>query len=161
MTELGGQLAERDMLTGFLDWYRGVVCNKLGGLTREQATRAMTPSGLSLLSVVSHLSGVEYGWFDEKFLGNQLSDAFIRRHDFFVGDADTVESVLGEYRDACAYARKVVAEAPSLDETGKIAHPVFGEVTLRWIMVHMIDETARHAGHMDIMRELVDGRTGD
>jgi hypothetical protein len=69
--------------------------------------------------------------------------------------------VLDRYRAECAFARVVVDGAPSLDAGAAVEHPIYGEVTLRWILVHMIEETARHAGHLDILRELTDGRTGD
>ncbi len=161
MTDLGGRLGEREMLNGFLDWYRAVVANKVRDLSLHDATRVMTASGLSPLRVVSHLTGVEYGWFDEKFLGNPLRVELGNRLEFHLDDTDAVDSVIAVYREACAHSRQVVADAPSLDQVGALTHRHFGAVTLRWILVHMIDETARHAGHLDLMREQIDGRTGD
>jgi Protein of unknown function (DUF664) len=161
VTDLGGRADERTMLAGFLDWQRAIVENKVRGLTLVDATRVMTPSGLSPLGVVAHLAAVEYGWFDEKFLGNPERHDLGDHGDFRLHDADTVTSVVAEYAEACAHSRAVVAGAGSLDDAAAVAHRYFGLVTLRWILVHMIEETARHAGHLDLMREQIDGRTGD
>ena len=74
---------------------------------------------------------------------------------------DSVDSVVAEYRDVCEQSRAIAAAAPSLDELSLVVDDVWGNVSLRWIFVHMIEETARHAGHLDLMREQIDGRTGD
>jgi uncharacterized damage-inducible protein DinB len=161
VADLGGQMDEREMLSGFLDWNRAVVANKVRGLSRENATRVMTPTGLSPLGVLAHLVAVEYGWFDEKFLGNPDRPDLDAHGDFRVLDDDTVDALLAEYAAACDHARTVVAEASSLDQLSVRASPHYGQVTLRWLLVHMIEETARHAGHLDIMREHIDGATGD
>jgi hypothetical protein len=149
------------MLSGFLDWYRSVVEHKVEGLALDDATRIMTPTGLSPLGVVAHLSAVEIGWFDETFVGQPVDPIWDDHGCFRIRDSDTVESVLAEYRDACAGSRGVVAAASSLDDLSARTDEVWGQVSLRWILVHMIEETARHAGHLDIMREAIDGRTGD
>jgi uncharacterized damage-inducible protein DinB len=159
--DLGGRAGEREMLVGFLDLYRSVVERKAGGLSLEDATRTMTPSGLSILGVVAHLATVEYGWFIETFIGEPI-DATLDDHGAFrLLPDDTVESVLAEYLDICERARAIVAAAPSLDVLGAVEDPNRGLISLRWILVHMIEETARHAGHLDVMREQLDGRTGD
>ena len=149
------------MLSGFLDWYRSVVEHKVEGLALHDATRVMTPTGLSPLGVVAHLAATEVGWFDETFAGHPVDPVWDDHGSFRIRDGDTVESVLAEYRDACGRSRGVVAAAPSLDDLSVRTDEVWGEVSLRWILVHMIEETARHAGHLDIMRESIDGRTGD
>ena len=149
------------MLEGFLDWYRAVVVRKVQGLTREQAARVMTPSGLSPLGVVAHLAAVEYGWFEESFLGLPARAALGAHGDFAIESDDTVESVVAQYDEACAQSRDIAAAASSLDAVAVVEHRHWGQVTLRWILVHMIEETARHAGHLDLMREQIDGRTGD
>jgi hypothetical protein len=159
VTDLGGQMDEREMLSGFLDWNRAVAANKVRGLSREDATRVMTPTGLSPLGVVRHLVAVEYGWFEEKFLGKPERAEFDGQ--FLVRDDDTVQSVLAAYDTACEFSRRVVADASSLDELSVESSPHYGVVTLRWLLVHMIEETARHAGHLDLMREAIDGATGD
>jgi uncharacterized damage-inducible protein DinB len=160
---LGVQAGEREMLTGFLDWYRAVVVNKVVGLSLPDSTRVMTPTGLSPLGVVKHLADVERRWFRLRFAGENV--AILRRDDdpdadFRIDPTDTVASVLDFYRKETAEARRVTAAA-SLDDVAKSESPTYGRVSLRWILVHMIEETARHAGHLDLMREQIDGKTGD
>jgi uncharacterized damage-inducible protein DinB len=151
---------ERSMLTGFLDWYRGVGEHKVAGLTLEEATRVSTPTGLTILGTISHLAWVEKRWFEHFFKGEEPDDLDAHRS-FELGPTDTIESVVERYRSACTNARRIVADEPSLDARAKVEHRHFGTPSLRWILLHMIEETARHAGHLDIVRELTDGRTGD
>ena len=80
---------------------------------------------------------------------------------FRIREGDTVDSVIAEYRQACEQSRHVVSLAATLDDLSVRADEYRGHVSLRWVLVHMIEETARHAGHLDIMRETIDGRTGD
>ena len=158
---LGGRAEERTLLSGFLDWNRAVVEHKVQGLTREDATRVMTPTGLSPLGVVAHLASAEVGWFAETFAGAAVDSEWDDHGSFRLRPTDSVESVLAEYHDVCARSRAVANAAPSLDELSVAADQNWGNVSLRWIFVHMIEETARHAGHLDLMREQIDGRTGD
>jgi hypothetical protein len=156
-------MSEREMLTGFLDWYRAVVENKVAGLSRDDATRIMTPTGLSPLGIVKHLADVERRWFRLRFAGEDV--AILRTEDdpgadFRIDPGDTVASVVDSYRAAAADSRRLTAQA-SLDDMAKSESPHYGRVSLRWILVHMIEETARHAGHLDLMREQIDGKTGD
>jgi uncharacterized damage-inducible protein DinB len=161
MSSLGGNLADREMLEGFLDWYRAIVVNKASGLSLEQATRVMTPSGLTVLGVIAHLASVEYHWFDDIFRG-EITHGVYTNEESFIVDADaTTESVIAAYHDACENSRSVAERTASLDEVSQEMHDTWGAVSLRWILVHMTEETARHAGHLDLMREQLDGRTGD
>jgi hypothetical protein len=160
VADLLAEDADRSLLTGFLDWYRGVAEHKLADLTLEQTTNISMPSGLTILGTIKHLAWCERRWFEQNFLGDPRDELEAHRS-FGFGGADTVESVIDDYRDACDSSRRIVAAAPSLDTNAQIAHPFFGICTLRWILLHMIEETARHAGHLDILRELTDGRTGD
>ena len=148
------------LLTGFLDWNRGSVVNKVRGLSRADATRVMTPSGLSALGVVAHLAAVEVGWFAETFAGEPVDLRWDAHWSFRVEAGDTVESVVAEYEEACERSRAIVAVAPTLDALSAVEHIHWGHVTLRWVLVHMLEETARHAGHLDLMRESIDGVTG-
>jgi uncharacterized damage-inducible protein DinB len=161
VADLGGRADERDMLCGFLDWYRSVVEHKVEGLGLDDASREMTATGLSPLGVVAHLAAVEVGWFKETFAGAAVDPMWDEHGSFRLRGTDTVESVLDEYRDACAQSRDIVSSAALLDALSACADPYRGNVSLRWILVHMIEETARHAGHLDIMREAIDGQTGD
>jgi hypothetical protein len=165
---LGARAAERDVLTGTLDWYRGVVENKLDGLADRDARRVMTASGLSPLGVVKHLTLVELDWFGVKFAGEpdpEGPDDDAAGFDdnaptFLVDPDDTVAATLRAYRDATEQSR-VVTTRSGLDDLSARATPLRGRVSLRWLLVHMLEETARHAGHLDLMREEIDGRTGD
>jgi Protein of unknown function (DUF664) len=161
---LGVRRDERETLQGFLDWYRAVVEHKVDGLSLAQATTVMTPSGLCPLGVVKHLGWVERGWFRDVFLGEDVEAIDVdgdNSAEFAIGAEDTVDSVVAFYRSEVAQARRIVAEASSLDDLSATSRELGGHVSLRWIMVHMLEETARHAGHLDVMREKLDGRTGD
>jgi uncharacterized damage-inducible protein DinB len=158
---LGVRASEREMLVGFLDWYRQVIVNKVDGLSLEEASRVMTPTGMSALGIVKHLTWAEEGWFRDTFAGEYEGASVSNDKSFGVEAGDTVVSVVVKYRDECAHSRRIQAAAPSLDKVSVNDSDHRGRVTLRWIMVHMIEETARHAGHLDMMREQLDGRTGD
>jgi hypothetical protein len=149
---------ERAMLTGFLDWYREVAERKLDGLSRADATRVSTPTGVTLLGTIAHLDWVERRWFGHYLCGDAPGAADATTSFTVAADA-TVESVVAGYRGACEKSREVTA-ALDLGTMTVVPHDVFGDQSLRWVLVHMIDETARHAGHLDILRELTDGRTG-
>jgi len=153
--------AEKDSLHISLDRHRDVVLWKLEGLDDEQVRRPMTPTGTSLLGLVKHLASVEYGWFCETFARPTEPlpfDADDEDADLRVGPDETVEQILAFYGRARRAADEVVIGL-SLEDIGQAW---FGDtVTLRWVLIHMIEETARHVGHMDILRELIDGRTGD
>jgi Protein of unknown function (DUF664) len=158
------------MLNGFLDWYREVVDHKVQGLSRDDATRTMTASGLSPLGTVRHLAYVERRWFQDTFAGADPVPAHggagrgagVDPHaGFRVDPGDTVQSVLASYREAADRSRAVERSAATLDDLSASEHHVYGRVSLRWILVHMLEETARHAGHLDLMREQIDGTTGD
>jgi hypothetical protein len=149
------------MLTGFLDWYRMVVERKVRGLSTETAGNVMTGTGLSPLGVVAHLAAVEVAWFAETFAGQPVDPVWDDHGSFKLGGNDSVDSVVDEYRSACARSRSLVEAAPSLNILSARSDEFRGHVSLRWILIHMLEETARHAGHLDIMREAIDGQTGD
>ncbi len=160
---LGGREREPELLNGFLDWYRAIVENKVADLSLDDASRVMTPTGLSALGVVKHLGDVEQSWFRERFAGESI-DTGASDEDpdvlFRIEPGETVASVVAFYRESTAHSRRIVA-ASSLDDLSQNASPFYGRVSLRWIVVHLLEETARHAGHLDLMREQIDGRTGD
>ena len=133
---------EKQSLRVSLDRHRDAVLWKLEGLGDDDLRRAMAPSGTNLLGLVKHLAAVEYGWFC----------------DLRVRPDETTEDVLAFYGRARAAADKAIDEL-ELEATGAAW---FGDaVSMRWVLIHMIEETARHAGHVDIIRELIDGMTGD
>ncbi len=161
---LGLRRGERETLGGFLDWYRAVVERKIEGLSLEDAERVTTPTGMSALGILKHLGWVERGWFRETFAGEEVEAIDLdgdNSAEFAIGSDDTVETVTSFYRSEVEEGRRVVRETPSLD-TLSARETSYGEqVSLRWVMVHMLEETARHAGHLDLMREQIDGRVGD
>jgi Protein of unknown function (DUF664) len=161
---LGLRRGERETLEGFLDWYRAVIERKVDGLTAEDAKRVITPTGMSPLGIVKHLGWVERGWFRETFAGEDVQSIDVdgdNSPEFAVGRDDTVESVIAFYQAEIQEARRIAREAPSLDTVSARETRFREQVSLRWIMVHMLEETARHAGHLDLMREKIDGQVGD
>ncbi|MGW5425901.1 DinB family protein [Streptomyces sp. NPDC004059] len=150
---------EKQTLHASLNRHRDAVLWKLDGLDDEQLRRPMTPSGTNLLGLVKHLACVEYGWFVETFGGEPEPLWFDPHDDMRVTPEETTERIVAFYGRARAAADAVIAGLP-LDTTGS---PAWRDITvsLRWTLVHMVEETARHAGHMDILRELIDGATGD
>jgi uncharacterized damage-inducible protein DinB len=152
---------EKESLYVSLDRHRDVVLWKLDGLDDEQLRRQMTPSGTNLLGLVKHLASVEYSWFCETFGRESESIPFDEADpdaDMRAAPDETAADIVEYYRKARAAADQVIDEL-DVDDLGTTW---FGDaVSMRWVLIHMIEETARHAGHMDIVRELIDGTTGD
>jgi hypothetical protein len=150
---------ERESLHISLDRHRDVVLWKLEGLDKEQLRRPLTSSGTSLLTLLKHLACMEYGWFCETF-GREtepLPDVH-GGEDMRVGPDETTADIVAFYGRARAAADRAIGEL-ALDDVGTAW---FGDaVSMRWVLIHMLEETARHVGHMDIVRELVDGAIGD
>jgi len=153
---------ERTQLTGWLDLQRALIPWKCDGLGEDDAYRSvLAPSPLTTMAgLVSHLRWTEHCWFEVIFLGRP-SDGNPQ-----FADEDDLEwrvtgvplaTLLAEYEAQCAVSNQILA-AHSLDDVS--AHPEFGGLSLRWITLHMLEETARHAGHADVVRELVDGTRG-
>ena len=150
-------LDERAMLTGYLDYHRGVLLWKIDGVGDDDLRRPMVPSGTSLLTLVKHLAGVERWWFQQVFAGLDVPD--LGRHMWTIGADETTADIVGLYRQEFEQSRQIVAGAALDDVAARGGER--GRPTLRWILTHMIEETARHNGHADILRELIDGGTGD
>jgi hypothetical protein len=146
---------ERATLTGFLQFQRDTLAWKCADLTPGQLrSPAVPPSTMSLLGLVRHLADVERGWFQEAFGGVHVEPI---ADEWALDGADPGET-FALWREACARSRELVDAAPSLDAVGDDdGRPV----SLRWIITHMIEEYARHNGHADLLRERIDGRTGE
>lgn len=159
---------ERAALVEMLDYYRTVMRRKAEGLTNEQLAVRLAPSDLTLGGLLMHLALVEDGWFQSTFLGGELGEPwsgfdwesdpdweFHHAHEY------TADQIVAQYDGAIARSRAVVDATESLDALAAEKTRSGGEINLRWILVHLIEEYARHAGHADLIRESIDGATGD
>lgn len=163
------QADERRSLEQFLDYHRATFLAKLDGLDHAQLNQALPPSSLTLASLTKHLALVEDSWFHEDFLDTVMpapwKDApFADDPDWeFHSAVDDKPAELCElYAAACARSRAIVAAASSLDALSQRTSRREGTpFSLRWIMLHMIEETARHNGHADFLREAIDGVVGE
>jgi uncharacterized damage-inducible protein DinB len=156
---------DRTILTGFLDYQRQTFAWKCAGLDAEQfARRAVPPSELSLLGLLRHLAEVERGWF-WRFAGKPGPYLYCTDEDpdldfhGAVADPAVVEEAYANWWAEIEYARDIVAGA-ALDDTFTRARDG-NTFSLRWLLVHMIEEYARHNGHADLLRERIDGATGE
>jgi hypothetical protein len=160
--------SELPALSGFLDRQRETILRKTEGLTQEQLGRSLPPSSLTLAGLVNHLALVEDTWFRVRFAGWE-DDELWAGHDW---DADPdyefrtavdlePETLRQRYRDACERSREVVAQAGSLDQLSVGTSRDGRHWDLRWVLLHMLEETARHAGHADLLREAIDGSVGE
>jgi hypothetical protein len=149
-------------LVGFLEYHRQTLLVKCAGLNDEQLRRrAVPPSTLSLLGLVRHLSEVERGWFQRGVLGDEAPPLYWtesnRDGDFDDVDNAEVVGAFDEFAHECARSREILATC-SLDDTFVRR----GEtISIRWLLAHLIEEYARHNGHADLLREAIDGVTGE
>jgi hypothetical protein len=156
---------ERATLLGFLRWQRATFELKCSGLdAAAMARRAIEPSTLSLLGLVRHLADVERTWF-RRTMARQDALPHYRaegNHDAAFEGAVPVPTVVADawqiWRSEVAFAEQYVNAAPHLNLTGE--DPRRGPVSLRWVLIHMIEEYARHNGHVDLLRERIDGAVG-
>ena len=149
-----------EMVSAFLDYLRATMLWKLEGLSEEEATRRDEPSGLSLLGMVKHLAYVERSWFQRVFAGKEVDFPWTEADpdaDWRVEPGETIASVVAFYEAECAVARGIVA-GRGWDE---LAADPGRQKSLGWILTHMVEETARHCGHADLLREAIDGATGE
>jgi uncharacterized damage-inducible protein DinB len=159
-----GAADERTQLLGWLNLQRALVHYKCDGVSEQDAHRSLLPTSpaMTLAGLVSHLRWVEHCWFEVLFLDRpadpnpQFRD--VEAADFRVGDRPLAE-LLDEYARQCAVSDEIVA-ASSLDTLGRSAEYGADGLTLRWILLHMLEEVARHVGQMDVLREQLDGTTG-
>ncbi|MFJ9420274.1 DinB family protein [Streptomyces sp. NPDC101227] len=162
-TEAPRTADERASLAGFLRYQRETLAMKCGGLTAEQLReRAVPPSGLSLLGLIRHLAEVERSWFQVVWNGEDVraywpGSVHGTFAEFDVESADPDEAFT-TWQSACARSCAVVDSADSLDSTVQWGDDTF---TLRYVLTHMIEEYARHNGHADMLRERIDGATGE
>lgn len=148
------------MLGGWLDLQRATVRVKCAGLSEEQARLAPLPSSprMTVATLVAHLRWVELSWFEVSFLGARDLAAQDPLELSFP-PVTSLELLLDEYDAQCARSREIVA-GHQLDDLEAWAPEGLDLVSLRWIVTHLLEETARHLGHLDALRELIDGATG-
>lgn len=152
---------ERTTLLGFLQRQRDLVAWKVREASDETLASVRMPSGLTLHGIVRHLENVERGWFREVFAGEtdlRFDGSDEDPDGDFRADGLPMADLLAAYAAETARCDAVIAAAPSLDTTAKNAD---GPYSLRWILVHMIEETGRHLGHLDLLREQADGAVGE
>jgi uncharacterized damage-inducible protein DinB len=156
---------ERTILTTFLDYARDTVHAKCAGLSDPDARRAPLPGSplMTVSGLVSHLRWVESSWIEKTLLGREIDAPWTDDdpdREFRIAVEVPLTQLLADYRAACARHRDLVAslslDTPSRGELSWQSEPV----TLRWILFHLTEETARHNGHIDILRELADGTRG-
>ena len=157
----GGE--ERDVVNWLLDYQRYVLLRKVDGISEQQARMTTAASDLTLLGLVRHLAEVEQYWNGSVFLGLDESlpwdDPDDRDADFHPCDDDTLADALALLRAEMTRARQLASTTPfDALSVGQREDP---HVKLRWILVHLIEEYARHCGHADLLREAIDGTTGD
>jgi len=154
---------ERETLEVHLEQNREIAISKVHGLSWDQATTRLGASATSAAGIIRHLTDVERWWFRRHLAGD--NDVPFRWSDteedleFVFSDDDNLDAVIADYEAACAESREITARYELTDQAIRADHT--GErPSLRWIYVHMIEETARHNGHLDIYRELLDGEIG-
>lgn len=160
VTEAAHHGDERTALLGVLQRQRDLVAWKLKGAPNEVLGSAATPSGMSLHGLVCHLTNVERSWLRDVFAGQDDL-----RYDWTEDDPEaewrvpadtTMTELLAKYAEESSRCDTVVTAAPSLDVTSASR-----DMSLRWILLHLVEETARHLGHIDLLREQADGSTGE
>ncbi len=159
---------ERSMLEGTLDAHRTLAIRKAAGLTQHQLSQSLAPSTMTLGGILKHLAVVEDDWFHSDLAGNDLPEPWASVDPDEVADwewtsssRDSPEELRALFGAACGRSRAACAAVASLDAMSVKADRHGAPWSLRWIYVHMIEEYARHVGHMDLIRESIDGSTGN
>jgi hypothetical protein len=153
--------AERPMLEVWLDRHRAIFLHNCAGLTGEQLAMATTPpSNLTLLGLIRHMVDVERVWFRIRLTGQDVKPRYAAppNWDAAFEDLDPARAE-AEYADLVAEMAEARAAAATRDLDDTFVHPQWGEISLRWLYIHMIEEYAQHNGHADLIRERIDGRT--
>lgn len=153
---------ERDTLHGFVDFLRGTIELKCEGLSEEQAKKSVLPSPLmTAAGVVKHLRWVEHYWFEVVLAGRPSKAPYTREDpdaDWRIEEGETITQLLADYAAQCTVSREILS---GLDLGHEVPFRDGKTVSARWVLAHMVEETGRHAGHIDIVRELLDGTTGE
>jgi len=159
---------EAALLHSFLDYYRSILLRKAEGLTEAQARLQLGPSELTMIGLVRHMAEVERGWFRRRFMAQDAPPLYYSDADpdgdFHVTDADTMAEALAALQAEIDFARAATTGA-AMDALAAAIPPTQRipgwQPNLRWILIHMIEEYARHCGHADLLRQAADGTVGD
>jgi uncharacterized damage-inducible protein DinB len=160
--------SERILLAEYLDSQREIVLTKTEGLVQAQLVQRHPPSELTLAGLLFHLSLVEETWMEERFSGRAPRAPWEgvdweADPDWEFRNAESVaaEELRDRYRQACERSRRVAAAASGLSQLSVATLRDGRHFSLRWVLLHLIEETARHAGHADMLREAIDGTVGE
>ncbi len=160
--------SEFGMLEQYLDYQRETMLRKTDGLTRAQLAQKHPPSELTLGGLLYHLSLVEEDWMEARFAGLPDREPWASvdwdsdpNWEFRAAAHLEPEQLQSRYREACDRSRNVVSNVTGLDERSGRALRDERHFSLRWVLLHLIEETARHAGHADFLREAIDGTVGE
>ncbi|MEU5365079.1 DinB family protein [Streptomyces sp. NPDC005925] len=156
---------ERAMLEGWLDYHRQTLAHKCEGLSDAQLrTASAAPSDLTLMGLVRHMAEVEQHWFRRVLMADDSKPLYSSEADpdgeFHLTEEDTWQEARAAWQAEIDTARRNAAGL-GLDDVGRGRSRLAGTISLRWIYTHMIEEYARHNGHADLLRERIDGATGD
>jgi uncharacterized damage-inducible protein DinB len=160
--------SELDLLEQYLDYQRETVLSKTEGLTQEQLARIHPPSELTLAGLVYHLALVDENWMEVRFGGLPDREPWAGvdwdadpNWEFRTAPTLEPEQLRNRYREACERSRQIVSAATGPDQLSVRALHDGRHFSLRWVLLHLIEETARHAGHADLLREAIDGAVGE
>ena len=153
---------ERAALAQHLDQYRAIIAGGLADVSWDHASAQLLPAtDMTIAGIIKHLAWAEDRWFQGRLLGRAMPAPWDRPgaddpdRSMRLNTSDSAGEILGLYATACERSRAAVAGCPSLDQRAVVSSFGIGPVNLRWILVHMIEETARHAGHVDILRDSI------
>jgi hypothetical protein len=158
---------ERTLLTQFLDFHRATIAQKTAGLSDADFGHCLAPSTMSVAGLVKHLTLVEDFWFDHRFLGSAEREPWASVDwdadpdwEWRTAAGDDPAHLLAEYAAACERSRAIVA-GTDLGRLSAAVNHAGEHWSLRWILLHMLEETARHVGHLDLLRQSIDGTVGE
>jgi Protein of unknown function (DUF664) len=160
--------SEFGLLGQYLDYQRETVLLKTDGLTREQMAQPLPPSTLTLGGLLNHLALVEDSWMEVRFVGLPEREPWASVDwnldpdwEFRTAAELEPEQLRRRYRDACDRSRRVASQATGLGQLSVQPGRNGQRFSLRWVLLHLLEETARHAGHADLLREALDGTVGE
>lgn len=158
--------SERELLLGFLEFHRATLEIKCSGLTPEQLrTASVAPSNLTLLGLLRHMTDVERYWFRRRIAGEEVAPVYWSEAspdgDFEHLEDAAVATVLERWQAECARSRAILDVIDDLEQLTHDAERDPRTVSVRWVLIHMVEEYARHNGHADFIRERIDGTVGE